>query len=140
MTINRLYGTLMLGELLEPGNTFYRFSNFTPSDRCRAHLLTLVPSDIGERALFTEYVIKLMSCSSFWGDFIREKDPNNTYAHTVVEFTPDSGVSLLKKSPIKALSDWVNKDSVTSDEYPSSDLDPLMSRILAQLYTVCSYD
>ena len=128
----------MLGSLLKPENKLYRYSNYTPSAKMIGTLSKLVPADLGDRALFTEFVIKLLGCSHFWADFISAKDQNNTYSVDVVEFSPVNSIELLKDSPMKRLADWADRYTGSSADFPVSEFDPPLTKISAKLFSVLS--
>lgn len=124
--INKAYSILMCGELLPVDHKYYRYSDYSPTSNQRRIARKLVPSELEQRAIFAEYVLKLVSCSDSWVDYVQNIDPVNTYSTEVLD--SDARLNI---DPLRQLADWEGAHELGAEV---QDTDPVLDRIITKLF------
>ena len=127
---NRIYGiiTTSLG-VANPK----RYSDVIATDKQRKVIKLLGISGDHDIELFTDFAIKLISCSPEWASVVREFDPNNSYDISVIN--SDELVDVLSFNPLNRLMEWSDKVPV-SVRFPTSETDPVVDKTIHKLLGV----
>lgn len=126
--INTTYAALMLGESLPEDHPYYRYWDVPPTDIQKRSLRRVVPNDLEQRAIFAEYVLKLLSCSPTWSGYVTTRDLWNTYNTEVLDEK-----ARLDDNPIHKLYEWSQSGK------DSTELDPPLDQITEKLFTILGY-
>ena len=131
--VNMIYGVFANTVPSSAGNSAYaRFSDFAPNGSQKRFLKGLMPADPDQRAVFTGYILKLLSCSPLWVELIQKNDPTNTY-----DVDPLYNCSVtLNFNPLEKLLSWEATVRLVDPEFPYSDTDPVIDRLCAKLAAV----
>ena len=123
--INTTYAALMLGESLPEGHPYHRYWSTAPTDAQRRALRKVVPANLEQRAIFAEFVLKLLSCSPTWSSYVPAYDMQNTYNTEVLDEK-----ARLDDDPLTRLCNWVSGSPGTDQ------LDPPLDQITEKLFMI----
>ena len=132
--INYTYGVLKGNVAIPESAIGYRYSNALADSGQLSALRELYKLDTLDLPFALDFYIKLLRCSSYWPNYEKTYDPQNTYSIEVIKpkyitayRTPEIG---------RILVDWDSKHSPKSALFKYTQLDPLPYRVSAKILTI----
>lgn len=130
--MNYLYGILTNG-IVEPDVPGYRYTDCSRKNNIHKKLHSLMGAKPIEVAAKADFIIKLMRSSPSWVTFIKEYDPINTYEESVY---PSMGI--LSINFYDDIKKWVDTLNVNSENYPISNHDDQLQKIINSFYIIAT--